>query len=147
MTDLHYAPPFDDNNLRYEMINNCIQFFQISDMRRDAVDRWFEITQHNHEVAAQNGDMLTSLYEVSGAWPTPYMAAKVAQATENRINELEVRIAIVIEDGFISNIFMMFLKSLPSRVIRNLRFFKIRAEALTWLEAERAAYMPEVVQL
>lgn len=140
MTDLQFVPAFDDGNFKYHMRDDHIQVFNISDMRRAAVDRWFEITRHNHEVAAQRGIPVLSLYEIELAWPTPYMAARLKESTQTRVKTLDIRMAIVIADSFLSNIFTMFLQSLPNHILRDSRFFNNRDEALAWLHVEAAAF-------
>jgi len=137
MDSTHYAPPYENAFFRYYMREDGIQYYEVSDIRRDVVDEWVRIVTANDQVSVARDEMALSMYCVRDAWPTPYMAAQMSKSARETPTSINQRMAVVIADSFLANIFSMFLRSMPSWAMRDLRFFTAQADALDWLTTER----------
>ena len=143
LQDNIYAPEISMSGLSYHRDKDGINIYKFDNLRRDALDLWMKISQHNEQVAASRGDIiLLIIFDVREAGaPTPYALAQGVRSANEAPDEIYRISTVMTEDRLASRIVNFFLHKLPRKVADALVVTPNEAEAKRWLFKNRDDYL------
>ena len=119
----------------YEVRDDGIKIYRLTDLKRDTVEAFFEINLSMGLTTMREGHHNRSILDVSTLlMPTPYAAKRFQKLAALRPKDSRSSVAILTP----SRQLYMFVRTMLSRVPQNnkshIRLFSSQEEALAWLD-------------
>lgn len=143
-----YAPSISMSGLTYYRNQDGVNIYKFDNLKRDALDLWMKISQHNERVAASHGEAtLLIIFDVRGAGaPTAYALAQGLRSANEAPDELYRISTVITEDRLTSRIVNFFLHKLPRKVAEALKVSANDEEAMRWLFQNHEDYLGTVTK-
>ena len=132
-----------NSGFSYEIRDDGIVVYYLSDLRRETVDDFVEVS-HNMDIAAyESGRHSRCLLDISKlSFPTPYAVRRIQQNTEVSPDGLKESYAVLTPTSVIYTFARTVLSRLPYAKTQTIRLFHDEEEAYAWLEERLEALGP-----
>lgn len=126
----------EETGFTYEIRDDGIVVYHLTDLRRDSVDQFIEVS-HNFDVQAfEEGRHSRCMLDISKLkFPTPYAAKRIQQNSEATPDGLLESYAVVTPTSAIYTFARTILNHLPNAQAQSIRLFHDEASAIEWLQA------------